>query len=131
MSDVQTFFDDLLTDFNTYWNSETQIGFPGVDFDPKTYDEWVDVRFDHFPSAMAGIGVTQSMQTGQFVVTVHVQNSSGTERVYELANMVLQFLVDHESTEHYRKMRNPNLTEIGQRGDWYAVEVQATFTYIN
>lgn len=95
LTDIRT---NIITHFSTNY-SETPVEYPPNPFDEDSYDEWVSLHIDMgegFSVIKGGGSVTR--HTGLIHVAINVKRikgdprSSGTKRVYELADIVLDVL---------------------------------------
>lgn len=79
--------------------SETPVEYPPNPFDEDSFNEWISVHIDMGSSftVMKGVG-TVTRHTGLIHVAIHVKRKRdgklrvGTQRIYELADIVLALL---------------------------------------
>lgn len=112
--------------FNTSW-THTLIARDGVDFDPRSLNEWVRFSVREAAANQASIGTQNQLYRyyGVLFVQIFTKNGLGSGRAKELADLVTPiFRSKIVNGIHYRV---PVVTTVGPSDAWYQVNVSCEF----
>lgn len=97
--------------------------------EPSANDEpFVVAQFEHLRGYRNSIGLKGSRLFERFgAVTVRIYGSrKNTTELYETAEAVLKYFMDHESPIRFR---NPTIREVGEDGVFFRVDAVVEFFY--
>lgn len=124
--------DAILTLFRVAWladatSQNVPLYYWDVTADAPTDDEWARVTVRHLTGGNAAIGNKLFERTGVVTVQIFTQFGTGNVLSDELAQIAVNAF-DGQSTGAVW-FRNVRVTEIGQDGQWFNVNVYAEFEY--
>jgi len=136
MSDVSTtaMQDEIMTGFDTFWASRSQIASPNRDFDrdkvPTDEDafiEWglgggFESRHSH------SVEPNNFFRTGPIVFTAHVRLRQGLDAGYALLDAASHFMEAYKlATVYFDSIGTP--ADQGHDGAWHQITLGATWNY--